>query len=498
MHSYVEQYSSASSRQDKSDILSTIVTEVRMASPEGGFIKQETKNGRWFEVGDFLAREKVSQAFRDALHESYRSSKKYKHEKRRQRDRAAKIAKQKGVAVDTTKKVSSSTSEPKKKAAGSVSAPAESPFKKTGVPTVMRGEDTMDNTATYNPAVIARQQQGNNTSPSMATSASVMAAAGQSAAMPPLFPQHHRASLPNNSSDFNGQFQFEGGSNYSGMGMTGGQRQQQQRTSWPHVTHNIFHPIHTAAGMMYQPQNRRFSDAPNAMMMANAMAPQFHNSEPNINWSAHMDMDSNGMMHQESAASLHNSFPTGMTMMQQQQMMANNFQGNMMMMQHMAPFDEGQFSRNSTAHTTTTSVDDEHHSYDNTNTMDESSHHNRPQRRSRNPVEPPAPLAAAARARSQQALARSGSNVSAASASAIVARLESSLPDVYNQEDENPFEPVPLPHENEDDHEGQNEEEQKDDESMLLNWWILRCGDNYYQLNYYCEQKNKKLNYIYI
>lgn len=470
MHSYVEQYSSASSRQDKSDILSTIVTEVRMASPEGGFIKQESKNGRWFEVGDFLAREKVSQAFRDALHESYRSSKKYKHEKRRQRDRAAKIAKQKGVAVDTTKKVSSS--EPKKKAA---SVSAETPFKKTGVPTVMRGEDAMDSASSYNP-----RQQGNNTSPSMATSASVMAAAGQSAAaaMPPLFPQQQqRASLPNSMD----HFQFDAGSNHSGMGMMGGHRQQ-QRTSWPHVTHNIFHPIHTAAGMMYQPhQNRRFSDAPNAMMMANAvMAQQFHNSEPNINWSANMDMDSEAMMHQGSAASLHNSFPTGMNMMQQQQMMAaNNFQGNMMMMrqQQMAPFEEG-FSRNSTAHTTTTSVDDEHHSYDNTtNAMDESSHHSRPQRRARATAEPPAPLAGRA-ARSQQALARSGSNVSAASASAIVARLESSLPEVYNQ-DENPFEPVPLPHE-EDGQEGDhNEEEQKDDESILLNWW---SGDDHCQL----------------
>ena len=51
-------------------------------------MKQDTKTGKWFEVGDFLAREKTSQAFRDALHEDYRSSKKSKHEKRRQRSKA--------------------------------------------------------------------------------------------------------------------------------------------------------------------------------------------------------------------------------------------------------------------------------------------------------------------------------------------------------------------------------------------------------------------------
>lgn len=48
--SYVEQYSAATSRQDKSDILSAIVNEVRQASPHGGFIKQEPNSERWFEV----------------------------------------------------------------------------------------------------------------------------------------------------------------------------------------------------------------------------------------------------------------------------------------------------------------------------------------------------------------------------------------------------------------------------------------------------------------
>lgn len=88
VQSKLEKYSAASSRPEKSEILSSIVSEVRLNSPDGGFVKQDTGTGKWFEVGDFLAREKTSQAFRDALHEDYRSSKKSKHEKRRQRTKA--------------------------------------------------------------------------------------------------------------------------------------------------------------------------------------------------------------------------------------------------------------------------------------------------------------------------------------------------------------------------------------------------------------------------
>lgn len=145
----MDQYQAATSRPEKSEILSSIVSQVRENSADGGFVKQDTATGDWFEVscnvlpastligrlgglrsqssalfvsviiqvGDFLAREKTSQgeqktasgdvtlraptlshrpgrfllyniAFRDALAEHYRSSKKSKHEKRRQRTQA--------------------------------------------------------------------------------------------------------------------------------------------------------------------------------------------------------------------------------------------------------------------------------------------------------------------------------------------------------------------------------------------------------------------------
>lgn len=78
------EYRKARSKLDKSKVLSDVVEQVRLNSPRGGFVKQDN-SGRWFEVGDFLAREKTSQAFRDALHENYKSSNVAK-KKRRQND----------------------------------------------------------------------------------------------------------------------------------------------------------------------------------------------------------------------------------------------------------------------------------------------------------------------------------------------------------------------------------------------------------------------------
>ena len=83
---FLPEYSKARSKVDKSAVLSKVVEEVRLNSPSGGFVKQDS-NGAWHEVGDFLAREKTSQAFRDALHERYKSSNISK-KKRRQEEQA--------------------------------------------------------------------------------------------------------------------------------------------------------------------------------------------------------------------------------------------------------------------------------------------------------------------------------------------------------------------------------------------------------------------------
>jgi hypothetical protein len=59
------------------------MSTIRDASPNGGFVRN--LDGAWYEVGDRNAREKIGQAFRDLLHDRYRSSTKSKASKRRLR-----------------------------------------------------------------------------------------------------------------------------------------------------------------------------------------------------------------------------------------------------------------------------------------------------------------------------------------------------------------------------------------------------------------------------
>lgn len=75
-------YLQAECRVDKTAILMEVISQVRINSPRGGFVKQNPKTGQYFEVGDFLAKEKTAQAFRDALHEYYSSSNPSKKKRR--------------------------------------------------------------------------------------------------------------------------------------------------------------------------------------------------------------------------------------------------------------------------------------------------------------------------------------------------------------------------------------------------------------------------------
>jgi len=78
-------YDKAGTKLEKSLIVSSIVDSVRQASPDGGFVKEE--NGRWYEVGDHIAREKVGQCLRDSLHTKYKSSTKAKKSRRKQMEK---------------------------------------------------------------------------------------------------------------------------------------------------------------------------------------------------------------------------------------------------------------------------------------------------------------------------------------------------------------------------------------------------------------------------
>jgi len=75
----LEEYSTSTCKIKKSNILSSITAQIRKC---GRFVKEDTKTGRWYDVGDKLAREKISQAFRNDLHEKYRSSVLFKKNKR--------------------------------------------------------------------------------------------------------------------------------------------------------------------------------------------------------------------------------------------------------------------------------------------------------------------------------------------------------------------------------------------------------------------------------
>jgi hypothetical protein len=66
----------ADSKLVKSMVISSVVEWVRKLSLDGGFVKQ--CNGVWYEIGEYLAREKVGQALREKNHSQYKFSTKAK------------------------------------------------------------------------------------------------------------------------------------------------------------------------------------------------------------------------------------------------------------------------------------------------------------------------------------------------------------------------------------------------------------------------------------
>jgi hypothetical protein len=85
---HIERYSRANSKVAKTVIVSEIIEVIRQA--DGNFCK--FTKGKWIEVADHHAREKVSSLMRDLLHTQYRSSAK------------AKIARRKTAKTETRKK----------------------------------------------------------------------------------------------------------------------------------------------------------------------------------------------------------------------------------------------------------------------------------------------------------------------------------------------------------------------------------------------------------
>lgn len=77
----LKNYADASSKLEKSIIVSSIIDSIRRDAPEGAFVKKE--KGIWYEVGDHHAREKCGQRLRDLLSSKYASSSAAKKKRRR-------------------------------------------------------------------------------------------------------------------------------------------------------------------------------------------------------------------------------------------------------------------------------------------------------------------------------------------------------------------------------------------------------------------------------
>jgi hypothetical protein len=64
---FFSKYKVATTKVTKSLLVMQIVDIFRENSPRGGFVRQDNMTGRWFEVGDAIAREKVGQSLRELL-----------------------------------------------------------------------------------------------------------------------------------------------------------------------------------------------------------------------------------------------------------------------------------------------------------------------------------------------------------------------------------------------------------------------------------------------
>mmetsp|Transcript_17573 Transcript_17573/g.29807 ORF Transcript_17573/g.29807 Transcript_17573/m.29807 type:complete len:234 (-) Transcript_17573:128-829(-) len=82
VESHLDSYAKADSKLEKSLLVSAIVNMVRGRSQNGGFLKRNSKSGAYEIVSDRIAREKVGQMLRDALHTQYKSSTEAKRKRR--------------------------------------------------------------------------------------------------------------------------------------------------------------------------------------------------------------------------------------------------------------------------------------------------------------------------------------------------------------------------------------------------------------------------------
>ncbi|CAB9523917.1 Nitrilase family, member 2 [Seminavis robusta] len=79
----LEGYAAAECKRHKSSIIGRVLADIKKHSPNKGFIKKDVASGRWLAFTDAASRVAIAQAFRDALDDTYKSSKHSKQVKRR-------------------------------------------------------------------------------------------------------------------------------------------------------------------------------------------------------------------------------------------------------------------------------------------------------------------------------------------------------------------------------------------------------------------------------
>lgn len=87
-------YKTCTGRLERAQIVSDLLTEQQRRCPQGGvFVKFDGE--RWWELSEHDARENITAAFRNRLHEKYTSSSKFKSAKRRMQLKTSSAARQK-------------------------------------------------------------------------------------------------------------------------------------------------------------------------------------------------------------------------------------------------------------------------------------------------------------------------------------------------------------------------------------------------------------------
>jgi hypothetical protein len=374
------------------------------------------------QVGDFLAREKVSQAFRDALAPQYRSSKKFKHEKRRQRDKAAKLAKQTNLP-EAGKDIES---KPKGKSKASGSDPKAFVIKRSL--SVLREEPptpTIHPFAAAGTGAVGTQSNRPNRAMSLPQGQQSMYSQGYNNA--------YSGGMDNQMLGFQG---------YTSFGSPG-MMHPRDSAAGPRVTNwhamftsanptGIFNPIHSGnplpSNMAAMSQHRRFSDS--MMTDANQTPYHFHHQHhqhmPGDDWSGQQmpRLNPSALLSGANAA-LHASFPSGVNV-DMIGMHPHTGTGVGMQRGLMGSGMTGQHAglmNNRSAGASEPGM----------SSMQFEQQQRQHQGR-----------ASATRGARSSSLERTNSNVSTVSHS-VVERLESSF--TVLPQDENPFEPVPLPHE---------------------------------------------------